>query len=342
KRRELTRGETLALALAAGLGFLTKGTFFAYGPPLLAWFLLPKLLRGHRVRLLVDGGMVLVATVVLSLGLWTRNIATYGGPYGASDHLRRGVGIFQFLLPAEAPAAVVENPPEGTPEARNEIGTDKTPTAGAMATEGPETAPGGIDRPLGGGQWVRNLLADAGEALKLDLSMMGWNMVTPSSAVNALLRRVMGRLPWVYGEGYLILLQRLAWNHEDTAGNPLHLLLVPVTVMVLLLRRRRLISSVPFHYSITTLCAYAVLPIVATAGAGPWGIRYQLPFFVLWSALLGVGASAIGGGWIDRVSSSLLLIMAVPYVLLNNTRPLIGRPPWPTRIESIFTVSQEE
>jgi hypothetical protein len=38
----------------------------------------------------------------------------------------------------------------------------------------------------------------------------------------------------------------------------------------------------------------------------------------------------------------LLLLAALPWVLFNNTRPLIGRTPWPTRVGSILTTSQAD
>jgi len=68
-----------------------------------------------------------------------------------------------------------------------------------------------------------------------------------------------------------------------------------------------------------------------------WGIRYQLGFLMLMAAVVGVAA-----GWMRRelayAFAVLLLLAAIPYVLLNNTRPLIGAPPR-TRSASIFTTS---
>ena len=37
-----------------------------------------------------------------------------------------------------------------------------------------------------------------------------------------------------------------------------------------------------------------------------------------------------------------LLVSALPYALLNNTRPIIGHPPWPTRVQSILTAPAVE
>jgi hypothetical protein len=40
--------------------------------------------------------------------------------------------------------------------------------------------------------------------------------------------------------------------------------------------------------------------------------------------------------------SGILLLYAVPYLLFSYMRPIIGMPPWPTRVGSVFTTSQEE
>jgi len=331
KRQPLTRGESVLVALAAGLGFLTKGTFFAYGPPLVLWYLLPGR-RFHALRRSLSAGvMVGLATAVLSLGLWARNIATYGGPYGPSDRIRVALGILHWFVPREPPATSTPAPtlPAGVPL------TDPSPTpegsAGLFGTT-PYAA-----MTLSGG-----LPDELGKALTLIVSMLGWNMVTPSSAVNEMLQGLMARLPWVFTEGYLLTLKSAAWNHEDSAGNPVHLMLVPVTLLILLARRGKLTSSLPFPYAAAVLLGYAMLPIVATAGSGNWGIRYQLPFFVLWSAALGSGAAALGRPRISGIAGVLLLLSAIPYVLLNNTRPLVGLPPWPTAIRSILVASPEE
>jgi hypothetical protein len=36
-----------------------------------------------------------------------------------------------------------------------------------------------------------------------------------------------------------------------------------------------------------------------------------------------------------------MLAYSLPYVLLNNTRPLLGRPPYPTRVESVLTTPRD-
>jgi hypothetical protein len=37
-----------------------------------------------------------------------------------------------------------------------------------------------------------------------------------------------------------------------------------------------------------------------------------------------------------------LLIYTLPYLLISNQRPVIGMPPWPTRVGSIFTTNPSE
>ena len=45
--------------------------------------------------------------------------------------------------------------------------------------------------------------------------------------------------------------------------------------------------------------------------------------------------------FVTGATTVLLLTYAVPYVLFNNMRPVIGMKPWPTRIGSVFKEPEE-
>jgi hypothetical protein len=171
-----------------------------------------------------------------------------------------------------------------------------------------------------------------------------WNLVTPSSAVNAIIVRGMQALPPLFGLGpdFQAELGQVAWNHEDTAGNPVHLLLVPVALVGMAIESLRRKTALPIYYALVSLATYALVPVVIGHGSSIWGVRYQFPFFVPWAPAIAVGLSLPGYRWYAPAVAGGFLLASLPWVFFNNMRPIIGLPPWPTRIGSIFTVPPEE
>jgi hypothetical protein len=169
------------------------------------------------------------------------------------------------------------------------------------------------------------------------------NLITPSFAVNQAILRVLGSMPALFTAKTIASLQGAAWNHEDTAGNPLHLALYLAAVLAAILFRSKAAAHRDLlPYLLCSIVGFLVLPLVLTRGSIFFGIRYQLPFFVLWAP----GVAAILEGllrprWVSWLSAGMLLL-CLPWVLLNNTRPLIGMTPWPTRVGSVLQAGRAE
>ncbi len=88
--------------------------------------------------------------------------------------------------------------------------------------------------------------------------------------------------------------------------------------------------------------AYLLLPVVIGHGASLWGIRYVLPFFVLSAPLVAlVLVAATRERW-TLAAAGGLIVLALPWTVLNNVRPLIGSTPGMTRIGSILTADRTE
>jgi hypothetical protein len=166
--------------------------------------------------------------------------------------------------------------------------------------------------------------------------------VTPSSGINALIQRVLAAFPATFNANYRRDLAQSAWNHEDTAGSPLHLFLAALAVLVLAASGRRVADKSYRAYGLAVVVSYILLPAVATAARGVWGLRYQLPFFLLAGPLIALGVSVWGSTRLPTLASLFLILTAVPYMLFNNTRPIIGRTPWPTRVRSVFVAPPQE
>ena len=112
------------------------------------------------------------------------------------------------------------------------------------------------------------------------------------------------------------------WNHEDLAANPIHLVLVSMTVLGLVLARRRLHNRRLFEYSLVTASVFVMMALVVKFD--PWGIRYQLPFWIMWAPAFGVVIIKIGGQKLASTAIVLLLLSALPWTFFNRTRPLIA------------------
>ncbi len=110
--------------------------------------------------------------------------------------------------------------------------------------------------------------------------------------------------------------------HEDTAGNPLHVVLIVFAGLSLITVLRRF----PCRFA-------AVYAAAATAGFlafcfylrwQPWNSRLHLPLFVLLSPVLALSLRTLLGRPGVLCTVSVLMVAATPALLLNQSRPLIG------------------
>jgi 4-amino-4-deoxy-L-arabinose transferase-like glycosyltransferase len=103
KKRPLDSMEKLIMAGAVGLGMLTKVTFYIYALPWLAWFLFSLNFKVNRRRLVFDLVVMTLIVVILNLGYWSRNLSTYGTPFGPGDFVRSFTAT--EIMPPEASAS---------------------------------------------------------------------------------------------------------------------------------------------------------------------------------------------------------------------------------------------
>jgi hypothetical protein len=122
-------------------------------------------------------------------------------------------------------------------------------------------------------------------------------------------------------------------SHEERAGNPLQLALIFVSV--LLLFSRRIGNRALRLFALGTIGSFVLF--CSLIRWEPWNARYQMPFFLLGVALVGV---VLERSW-PRIAltsvTCLLLLAAFPFVFLNSLRPLIS-----VKSPSIFRQSRTE
>ena len=310
RRRSLDPTEHAALGLAFGLGLLTKVTFVAFGLPIAVLFVVSSFRRRRSMRALVTVMGIAVLAGMLNTPTWSRNYTTYGGLYGNRDWMRSNFGPVQLIQDVQG--------------LNSEAGSSGTQPAATS-----RLANGLVE-------FVRWPVSQVAQTAAL-------NLVTPSSVVNNLLWRAIDSMPWLFGQVVTRSLRWAAWSHEDTAGNPIHLFLVPISAALVVLGRR----SIPHGrevlvYSALALISFGLLSILVVPASADVGVRYQLPFFVLWSPVFGFVLARHGWSRWGQFVGAGLLVSALPYALLNNTRPIIGHPPWPTRVQSILAAPAVE
>jgi 4-amino-4-deoxy-L-arabinose transferase-like glycosyltransferase len=112
------------------------------------------------------------------------------------------------------------------------------------------------------------------------------------------------------------------WNHEDLAGNPIQVLFIIASALILLAFRKRIKNPYIWVYLLVVLSMYFIFAAVVRYDV--YGNRYQLPFFLAWSPLFGIAIGIIHLKTLNRLITILLFISAFPWVLFNRTRPLIA------------------
>jgi len=139
------------------------------------------------------------------------------------------------------------------------------------------------------------------------------------------------------------------WNHEDLAGNPIHLLTILISLPVIAIITRNSGTTLPLRYALMIFGLFFSHAIFVNFHV--YDVRYQLPFFLAAAALIGFMFAQSRLHRISGFVSFMFLFLSIPWVLFNSTRPIIGMRPFPepmaipcklgcTSIGSIFTRSQ--
>ena len=166
----------------------------------------------------------------------------------------------------------------------------------------------------------------------------GLHLGTPFSQVNSaldngisLLHKLVGisqndvRTTWAGTEFHIPLL----FPHENSAGNPIHLFLISASLLLYIFMRPKERNAGPYIFSLL----FAFLGFCIYLKWQPWHSRLHLPLFVLCAPFLGLLFSRPRYGWIVNLSMALLIVMALPWVFYNSSRPIWGK-------NSIFTTSR--
>ena len=188
--------------------------------------------------------------------------------------------------------------------------------------------------PLGASEWIDSMTFLPRTVMAVTAAMARntiMHFVTPNEDLNARIADAVRAALGSYDQTLVNLQLTWGWNHEDLAGNPLHVVLVAITVLGLVLARKRFKSRLPLEYSLVVASLFVMLALVVKFD--PWGIRYQLPYWVAWAPLFGVVLAGLTGRYVASAAVFGLLLATIPWSLFNSTRPIIGMQPDPKSIE---------
>jgi len=314
-KRELAWVELFVLSLSLGLGMLTKGTFFPFGAVLLLWFFLTRFKTVGIQRTTIDGVIIGVIVIIINTPFWGRNLISYGTPYG---------GRSSILTPALNTEGIT---PSGDPtiDSNEDLGNPTNEDVQESISE-------------------ENLFAKIFSGVQIQslklVRMIAMNFVSPFSFFNEAYFDFLRGTPTIFPPEYVHAMEWVAWNHEDTAGSPMHIVAIFIALIVSLIVWIRSKATEALHLAMVLIGGYLLLSIVGASG-NVLAIRYQLSFFILGAALIGTLSAKVDRR-ILSVGIFVFTLYAIPYLLFNNMRPVIGRTPWPTRIQRVFTADPED
>lgn len=198
-----------------------------------------------------------------------------------------------------------------------------------------------ICSPLGAKETVQRILYLPQNFLSGSVAIVkniALNFGTPEEDWNEEIIRIINALEKLSGQDEVEFDLEFVWNHEDLAGNPIHMLLVPIAILLAFLLRKRIQSPRLIAYILAVCFSYASLALVIHFDY--YGVRYQLPFFLAWAPVVGVV-----GGQLKRRYAVLVIMafltLSLPWVFFNRTRPIIGLRPRTTS-QSIFRTPASE
>ncbi len=96
---EPTWVEISSISAALGLGLLTKGTFYPFAIPWGVWLIIHWIKQRRFFLMLKRGAIIASIVMIVNIGYWTRNLETYGGPFGSTQWVNAMTSMDNGLKP---------------------------------------------------------------------------------------------------------------------------------------------------------------------------------------------------------------------------------------------------
>jgi hypothetical protein len=107
---------------------------------------------------------------------------------------------------------------------------------------------------------------------------------------------------------------------ENVAGNPLHLLLIFLSIGIFIYYKKFRNNRVAMVYILCLISSFLLICLMLKLQ--PYNSRHHLTIFVLFSAFVGLVFSQIGNRHIMTVLGVILLATSIQFVFINQIRPI--------------------
>ncbi|MEM7725902.1 MAG: glycosyltransferase family 39 protein [Cyanobacteria bacterium P01_A01_bin.45] len=130
--------------------------------------------------------------------------------------------------------------------------------------------------------------------------------------------------------------------HEDTAGNLVHIILIFFSIAIYFVNKKWKDNYTSLFYLISLISTFIIFNTLLKWQ--PWASRLHLPLFVLFSAFLGYTISTFikDKKHLYNYLLSLLIILSLPYIIFNSTRPILKYKNLTILPKGIFVTDREE
>jgi hypothetical protein len=198
--------------------------------------------------------------------------------------------------------------------------------------------------PLGASEWIEghtDVQTNPRQWVPAVTKQIGLNFVSAIPEVNERIINSVGKIHDLFGvelHGFGAF-PWWSWNHEDLAGNPLHMLSVFFTLPVLLIVKPRMESKLALRYAVVAIGSFVILSLVFRYNI--YFIRFHLPFFVLWGAVFGSAAYFSDLKRFSYLAAFMILFAAIPWLFMNRTRCIIAFHPHTYLGESVLCEESE-
>ncbi|MFH0910793.1 MAG: glycosyltransferase family 39 protein [Planctomycetota bacterium] len=280
--RHPTWGSVLAWGMSFGFAALVKGTSWIYAFPFGLYYLGKKVWAGHP-RTLAFASLLAAVILAFNAGYFARNIEYCGHPMG-SPKLRSYV-INTYLDPKIALSNAVRNL--------------------ALQVPVPEKAAGHLE----------NLMRRFHRLIRLDMN-------DPDSSFRVhLLLGMSTRNPYATHPFRWPLLNHKQ-VHEDSAGNPLHLFLILISLGYALFAKGQ--PNGHDRRALAGCIVFAFLLVSLFLRWQPWNARLELPLFLAFAPLSGCMLGEFRWKRTALTVAFVLLLAAFYPALANYRRPILS------------------
>ena len=109
--------------------------------------------------------------------------------------------------------------------------------------------------------------------------------------------------------------------YESFASNTLHFIIIIFIILMFIIKRY--FKPPTQIYIVNIILGFLLFSLIFKWN--PWANRYFLPTFVLFAPIIGFGFYQIKSNKLDLLIATLLVISSLPYLLMNETRPLVAK-----------------